>query len=430
MAGIKDIANIWKNVREIDLRPIRQEAETPVKIAVAGRAGAGRHTLAEQMRSDPSRPQAHTQTPLMITELDAPPGIMDADLIILMMDATVKDFTKEQELVSHWKDAGKRLLLLVNKADLLGQNQIMENWVGWRGERMLVGSALDVAFLQRDFVPAVLALLPERFLALGRQFPLFRVQIARELINDTCISNAAYALSTGLAEIVPVLDVPLNITDMMVLTKAQAFLVYRLGLTLGFSTRWQDYIAEFGSVLGTGFVWRQIARELVGLIPIWGIIPKVAVSYAGTFVTGNVVLQWYLTGRHVSRQQIQGMYKQALENGRNLARNLLAKAPRPRLGRRKPKELPATTQEIIVDAAPIQAEAGSPANIDNIPLPESVEPSTSTPQVEDQPPAQEGSGSPGAGGAAVFQPAKPCPHCGKLNAADAHYCQYCGKTIE
>ena len=76
--------------------------------------------------------------------------------------------------------------------------------------------------------------------------------IAHQLINETCFSNAVYSLTTGVAEVVPIFDIPLNITDMVVLTKAQAFLVYKLGLTLGFSTRWQDYLGEFGSVVGGG----------------------------------------------------------------------------------------------------------------------------------------------------------------------------------
>ena len=154
--------------------------------------------------------------------------------------------------------------------------------------------------------------LPDLLLGLGRFFPLFRIPIAHYLINDTCFSNAAYAMSTGLAEIVAVLDIPITIADSIILTKSQAFLVYKLGLALGYSTRWQDYIAEFGGVLGGGFVWRQIARSLVGLIPVWGIIPKTGIAYAGTYVVGNVVLQWYLTGKQVSGKQMQQLYAQAL----------------------------------------------------------------------------------------------------------------------
>jgi uncharacterized protein (DUF697 family) len=188
---------------------------------------------------------------------------------------------------------------------------------------------------------------------------------------------------------------------MIILTKAQAFLVYKLGLVFGFSLNWQDYITEFGSVIGGGFVWRQMARMLVGLIPVWGIVPKVAVSYAGTYVVGHVVLQWYLTGRKITRQQIGDLYKQAFDRGKSYARTLIAKAPRPRLGRaRKPKTL----------------GFGSP-------------PSAASGEIilsEDTPILMEETDS-----APASQPdeRRVCSECGKINAPDASFCQYCGKPL-
>ena len=166
---------------------------------------------------------------------------------------------------------------------------------GWSGARHQIEN-----FSTGRFSQAVIELVPDHLLTLGRFFPFFRAPIARYMINDTCVTNAAYSLSTGMAEIIPFLGIPLVLTDMVILTKNQLFMVYKLGLTFGFSTRWQDYVGEFGSVLGSGFVWRQIARSLVGLIPVWGIAPKTAIAYAGTYVIGNAVLQWYLTGRHLS----------------------------------------------------------------------------------------------------------------------------------
>jgi uncharacterized protein (DUF697 family) len=214
--------------------------------------------------------------------------------------------------------------------------------VSW-GRHVIYGSVNDTNFLLNQFALLVIDMLPDRLLSLGRHFPLFRSAIANHLINETCFSNATYSLSTGLAEIVPVFTLPLNLTDTIVLTKSQAFLVYKLGLALGFSTRWQDYVAEFGSVLGAGFVWRQVARSLIGLIPAWGLIPKVGVAYSGTYVVGHVVYQWYLNGRHISRAQMNALYSRAAESGRQLARRLTRRLPRPRLkmpARRKAPKLP------------------------------------------------------------------------------------------
>jgi uncharacterized protein (DUF697 family) len=382
--GIKDISNVWKNLKEVDLRPIQEEALRPVKLAIVGRPGTGRHTLADQMRRDPYKPGSQTQTLLSIADLNSEDRWTAADLIILMLDSSSDDFRLEQTLAKEWTDAGKKVLAFYNKTDLLGSQQVISSPVGWQMERVLYGMAIDDGFLQSEFVPAVLDLLPKCHLALGRQFPLFRSFIANRLIHDASYANALYSLSTGVAEAVPILNVPLNVADMVVLTKAQAFLVYRLGLALGFSTRWQDYLGEFGSVLGGGFVWRQMARQLVGLIPWAGIVPKVVVAYSGTYVVGHVVLQWYLTGRHISNQQMRALYIKALENGKKVGQSMAARLPRtrisapklprprlprPQLGRRKAAQLPALT-------------------------------------------------------------AKTCLFCGRSNAPDANLCQYCGQTFQ
>lgn len=376
MAGISSITNVWNNIKEIDLRPIREEAMNMVKIAVVGGPGTGRSALAAQLRRDPLHGNVELQTPVMVLDIDSAQQAADADLIFLLIGPG--DYSREMALARGWNNAGKRVLAVYNlEASQTGERP----WVDLGAQRVVYGSVEDTKFLVEELVPAVMELIPDRLLALGRYFPLFRVPIARHLINDTSFSNATYALSTGLAEVVPVLDIPLNVTDMVVLTKTQAFLVYKLGLALGLSTRWQDYVTEFGSVLGGGFLWRQIARSLIGLIPAWGIIPKVGVAYAGTFVVGNTILQWYLTGRHVSAKQMQALYRQAFTVGKDVAKGLLSRARRPRLGkprlpkpkfgRRKPAELPA-------------------------------------PQPE----------------------AQTCPNCGRTSAADAAFCQYCGHPLK
>jgi uncharacterized protein (DUF697 family) len=369
MPVYKEVTNVWKNLREVDLRPIREAALQPVKIALVGAAGSGRHTLAGQMRIDPSHPQMQTQTPLMIGDLKDPDWISDADLIVLVIDASSKNTSREQALAREWVDSGKSILVFLNKIDLLAHGQMLDDWTTWQVDNLVYASANNPQSLLENFVPVVLDMLSDQLIPLARQFPLFRVPVSNHLINETCFSNAAYSLSSGLAGVVPALIVPMNISDMVVLSKAQAFLVYKLGLALGLSTEWRDYVAEFGSVVGGGFLWRQLARQLVGLIPVWGIVPKVGVAYAGTYVVGHAVLKWYLTGKHLSPQQMRAFYLQAFDRGKQVGRKLLQKTPRPRLFRRR--------------AARLKPPAGF----------------------------------------------KSCANCGKPNAEDAHFCQYCGQAL-
>lgn len=390
LAGLKDLNNVWNNVKEIDLRPLAEAAQKPLRIALVGRQASACAALAEHMRRDPARPDRVTQTPLLIANLDQatrdpraePNEVSRADLLILIVDCAGQDDITEQALARSWANAGVDVLVILHQA-ASGDSPVappaaLDHWAPWGKRQVISGDLEDPAFLSREFVPEVLRLFADRQLALARQFPLFRTAVAKALISDTCFSNAAYALSTGIAEIVPIFDIPLNIADMFVLSKAQAFLAYKLGLALGLSTRWQDYVAEFGGVLGGGFLWRQVARSLVGLIPVWGIIPKVAVSYAGTYVVGNAVYQWYLTGRHVSAQQMRQLYVQAFAHGKHVAQNMAARLPKPK---RKVKEKAA--------------------------LPPPAQPAGILNQVD----------------------GRVCAACGRTSSPDAQFCQYCGQAF-
>jgi uncharacterized protein (DUF697 family) len=374
MAGVRDITNAWSLVSELDLRPLREQAETRLNIALVGKPGSGRHLLAEQMRRDPSRPGQECPTPVAILEPGDAHSLPQANLVILLLNYLDGDDSAERGLVHDWLDAGKRILVLINRqtepASTLSPLAV-DSWKSWGNRNVLVGNAHETQFLQTEFVPAVMRLLPEHYLALGRYFPLFRLAVAHHLINDACFSNTAYSLSTGLVEIVPILNIPLNVADVIILTKNQVFLVYKLGLALGMSTQFQSYVTAFGGVLGGGFFWRQLARMLVGLIPAWGIIPKVGVSYAGTYVVGNAVLQWYLTGKHISSGQMRQLYVQAFQRGKQLAAKRMPRLPRLRLfGKKKsPQALTAPQAERV------------------------------------------------------------CPQCGRHNAVDANYCQNCGSPL-
>lgn len=325
-----EVGNIWKTLREIDLRPIRAEAERITTIAVVAKDDSSRaaliHALCERSGRLLVSTDASQSGPEPISlDIGAASGELAADLIILIVAGEESgDHSRERDLLGEWHAAGKKVLVIYDQPVApRGPNGLLR-----QGTVVLRGSTGDRSFLEREFVPAVLSLLPESQLSLARYYPLFRLAVGQKLIADTSIANASYSLSTGIAEIIPILDVPFNLADIIILTKAQALMGYKLGLALGLPGNWQEHMTAFGGTLGSGFVFRQVARQLVGLIPIWGIIPKVAVAYAGTYVLGQGIMQWYLTGRRVTPTVMRQLYRDALDQGKSMARTLLPKRPR------------------------------------------------------------------------------------------------------
>ncbi len=446
MAGLQNVSSVWMNLKEVDLKPIRDAALHPVRITIAGETGTGKHTLVDQMRTDPSRPGITTQTPVALCTFNSSTELPAAHLTILLIDATREDISVEKTLVKKWIEAGKNILVFFNKIDLVDNRILVSLQQEWPGSHVLLGSTNDTGFLQREFIPAVLEHLPQQHLALGRQFPIFRLPIAHQLINDTCFSNAAYSFSTGVAQIVPVLDIPLTVTDMIVLTKSQAFLAYKLGLLFGFSTRWQDYVTEFGGVIGGGFVWRQIARQLVGLIPVWGIIPKVAISYSGTYVVGHAILGWYITGRHLTAKQMRALTSQAFTRGKDYARKIRKKLPNPKSGKRKKGVLPGsqanpklTQGEIIVitesgvsqdSAQSVQAEIV--AQNDQIQAVEIRNDGTIQRKLLQKQRKEKRLQliKRKKKGPSEADDKRACIKCGRTSSMDASFCQYCGNPME
>jgi len=95
---------------------------------------------------------------------------------------------------------------------------------------------------------------------------------------------------------VPILGIPLAAADTVILTKNQALMVYRMALACGAPPEFQKRMLEITPVIGGAVMWRQIAGALVGLVPGYGIVPKIAVAYGGTYVVGLAASRWYETG--------------------------------------------------------------------------------------------------------------------------------------
>ncbi len=82
---------------------------------------------------------------------------------------------------------------------------------------------------------------------------------------------------------------------------------------------------ELLPVIGGGFGWRALARELAGFVPVAGIAIKGAIAYAGTIVVGEGVAFFHEHGQHMTKGQAAALYERTKNDALRFARDLVAK---------------------------------------------------------------------------------------------------------
>jgi uncharacterized protein (DUF697 family) len=128
---------------------------------------------------------------------------------------------------------------------------------------------------------------------------VLRRPISEDLIREASRANAQFALMSSLPALIPVLGMFLGgMADILVLTKNQAMLVFKLAAIHGRDI--DDRIGilkEILPVIGSAFVWRTAARTAIGFAPApIAALPKAAVAFLGTYTVGQAARYYYERG--------------------------------------------------------------------------------------------------------------------------------------
>lgn len=314
---------------EMDVGPLRQQAQKPLRLVLMGSDAEVLEQVRTALQTDPFRPvvagRADTvqsyRLPATTADLNRAAG---ADVVLLIPPVAMTEPQRENEALAGLLSIRPRPpVVWVHWGQDEAAAQTRPRPTGADGE--VFAHPATAASLAAALTPALLRLLPERTLAFGHHVPGLRAAVAEHLIEETCRVNATFVAGTGLAELVPVLGLPLSVADMAVLTKNQAILSYKLALALGYDGTAAELVGPLAGVVGAGFIWRQLARSLVGLLPALGLPAKIAVAYAGTYVTGYAVYHWYAHGTRLSRAQMRELQRRALARGRARAAAMMAR---------------------------------------------------------------------------------------------------------
>ncbi|MBX5490720.1 MAG: hypothetical protein IRZ14_06140 [Chloroflexi bacterium] len=283
---------MWALVRELDWRPIRAQAETPPRIALLG-AGP----LVERVTR-----LLGTLKPVARGPLDLPLQAPLPDLTVLLPgqpEEVAAAMQRAAELEA--QDAGAVVLVPAgHEPSPPGGGYVVVDPAAPESEEQLALTVLDAT-------PS------ERKLALGRACLPLRGPLARQLCQETAMANAQFALLANLPAALPGVGAAGVGADIVILTKNQILLVYKLAALWGArldSPR--ALFLELAPVVGGAFFWRTTARALLGLVPGFAAVaPKVAVAYLGTYIVGGLASAYYASGMRPDEARVREIEHEA-----------------------------------------------------------------------------------------------------------------------
>ncbi|MDE0102273.1 MAG: hypothetical protein OXN89_07825 [Bryobacterales bacterium] len=162
----------------------------------------------------------------------------------------------------------------------------------------------------------------DRWLALAARFPGLRRGVSERVIWKIAKENTFFAATTSLPNVVPsLLSLPWVVgefaSDMAFLTMNQVRMAFLLAAAHGRTVGYDRQTLPIGTVLGAGFGWRSIARELVAKVPGGaGVLPKAVVAFAGTYAVGRALEHWFRSGGALGRAAEAELFEDGARRGR------------------------------------------------------------------------------------------------------------------
>ncbi len=296
------------------LKEVKGESNLPILVLVVGEEGVGKKSIIEKIVPDSRNRVASDEVFSVInfsTKNDLPkltPRINEADLVLVVVDATKKMSDGIIGLLKHLKESKVPFLLIVNKIDVsedLGiQLEPMSNYLEQFLPNVILTSVLKEINIGDKLIPTIVRCCEKKKLSFATRFQAFKLPVIKEIIKTTALQNAVIA---GVS-LYPGADLPILTTNQIRMILKIAAVYDR---DISFSRA-----KEIVMVIGGGFTFRAIARELLSFLPTIGFLMKAAVAYGGTVAVGRTANKYFEKGiSDLSAEEIRDII---LETAREL----------------------------------------------------------------------------------------------------------------
>ncbi|HKV56753.1 MAG TPA: GTPase, partial [Ktedonobacteraceae bacterium] len=295
-----------------------------------GQANSGKSSLFNMLKGEqisPVSPEEGTTRTLVRTDfgpftlIDTPghlpermeEGMEEATVIVLLIDATRGLQDKDRELYAAIKKLNKPTIIAVNKVDTLkthGAGDVLANEIAVQIETpgIIPVSARTGENIAEELIPAMIEASPDAALVIGRELPAYRRTAAQRIIRNATLASLVVGL-----EPIPLIDIP-------ILLGTQIRLVLRLGALYGEemdSTDAMKHARELLITIAGGAGMRFLAEQAAKAVPFGGDFVAGAIAGAATYSIGQVALEFYDGGKHISPSRLRSLYGTFYQRFRN-----------------------------------------------------------------------------------------------------------------
>ncbi len=271
------------------VRDIRQQSESATRVLITGSDRKAVTAVFDTLTAG-----APGQTVCLLDavaggeEEPLPPltHVGEGDVVIIVISTKEMDSGAFNERLAEAERAGAQAIVVLTEAP-----GIEVSFPGV-GPRHVVGMSPGGILPADVLAEAVSDAADEGAVALAAQLPVLRREACRQLIRRTSRQNAV----VGCLFIIPGADMP-------VMTLNEARMILRIAAAHG-ETVGAERAIELLGVIGSGFGFRAIARQLLDFLPGPGWVVKGGVAWSGTRALGEAAHAYFDSSMRVTPSRL------------------------------------------------------------------------------------------------------------------------------
>jgi len=290
--GLIELSRMPVKARNVlsTIEQVRREAKRLVSIAIVGSENSGKTRLRDVLTS----PSSGAKEIVFSLDWDSVAesereAVRKADAVLVVLNP-IADLEQQVVLAKEVMQVNSSHLLAVNMVNEISDIEIrvrpIESFLEDLAEKAMFISSSKNLNIEDELVARVFEIMHSKGkeIALASRAPVFRNLAASKVIHRASAQNGLI----GVVTILPGADMPLlTANQLKMVLKIAAIYNEELSLTR---------LKELITVVGTGFAFRGLARQLLDFVPGIGWVIKGAVAFTGTEALGKAAQKYFKEG--------------------------------------------------------------------------------------------------------------------------------------